>query len=524
MSRRFWIGTPKGQNTTADTFFNTSRVTAYQVSTSAPTTYPSFFDTFYDALVPTEYIISTTYDVSTAYISNFFYAVNTTRPTGYDSNFDVPVVITRPTADTRITEYYYPGFQTVYFRNTVTSYITNYTYPVPTNVDVIADAYAPASRNTVTSYITQVPIYNTTFTQQNTTKPGFTVSTTYSHPTSATYPDSVFGCYYYDSSGNLTGQDSVPAGCSVISCSSLQDSYASGPASTFFATCRSTPGVTTFLTHVYVGRNTTTSYVVNGQSDPDNEIYDCYPNSDPAVVAYCQGVNARCENCQIYVYSTYETDIGYDRVTSAPATITTCYDTSSLTTKTYVAQSCQTCQLSCTTNYISYSFVPTYYPPFSIPTQYTNIALIGYDPTPTSRNTTTSYQSYVGTTTYISVRSTQYPTSRPTSHLTVTEYYQPTGDFYYDVPTEYTRNTTYVTNVPTSVPTTRPTQYPTDYPTSVPTTRPTQYPTDVATSIPTATPTSNQTSVDTTVITSWLTDNDVTTTYQTSRSTTWFTQ
>lgn len=492
MSRRFWIGTPKGQNTTADTFFNTSRVTTYQVSTSAPTTYPSFFDTFYDTLVPTVYIISTTYDVSTAYISSFFYGVNTSHPT----------------ADTRITQYYNPGVQTLYSQNTTTSYITNYTYPVNTNVPVVADVYAPASRNTVTSYITQVPIYNTTFTQVNTTKPGFTVSTTYSQPTSATYPSSDSGCYYYDSSGNLTGQDSVPAGCSVISCSPPQDYTTTGSAPTYFQTCRSTPGTTTFLTHVYIGQNTSSTVIINGQTDPDNGVFDCYPDSDPAVVAYCQDVNARCEPCQIFSSTTFETDVGYDQVTSAPATITTCYDTSALTSVSYVYQSCQTCELSCTTNYVSNYFVPTYYPPFSVPTQYTNIELIGYDPTPTSRNTTTSYQSYVGTTSYISVRSTEYPTSHVTSHVTVTQYYQPTGDFFYPVPTEYTRNTTYLT----------------DYPTSVPTTRPTQYPTDVATSIPTATPTSNQTSVDTTVITSWLTDNDVTTTYQTSRSTTWFTQ
>jgi hypothetical protein len=492
MSRRFWIGTPKGQNTTADTFFDTSRVTTYQVSTSAPTTYPSFFDTFYDTLVPTIYIISTTYDVSTAYISSFFYGVNTSHPT----------------ADTRITQYYYPGEQTLYFQNTTTSYITNYTYPVDTDVSVVADVYVPASRNTTTSYITQVPIYNTTFTQVNTTKPGFTVSTTYSQPTSATYPSSDSGCYYYDSSGNLTGQDSVPAGCSVISCSPPQDYTTTGSAPTYFATCKSTSGVTAFLTHIEVLILTGYTEIINGQTDPDNGVFDCYPDSDPGVVAYCQDVNARCEPCQIFVNTERVTDNGYDRYTSAPATITTCYDTSALTSVSYVYQSCQTCELSCTTNYVSYSFVPTYYPPFSIPTQYTNIELIGYDPTPTSRNTTTSYQSYAGTTSYISVRSTQYPTSRPTSRVTVTQYYQPTGDFYYDVPTEYTRNTTYLT----------------DYPTSVPTTRLTQYPTDVATSVPTAAPTSNQTSVDTTVITSWLTDNDVTTTYQTSRSTTWFTQ
>lgn len=492
MSRRFWIGTPKGQNTTADTFFDTSRVTTYQVSTSSPTTYPSFFDTFYDTLVPTGYIISTTYDVSTAFISNFF----------------VAVPVTRPTADTRITEYYNPGFQTGYSQNTLTSYITNYTYPVPTAVDVVADVYAPASRNTVTSYITQVPINDTSFIPTPTTYPGFTVSTTYGSPTSATYPDSIYGCYYYDANGNLTDQDTVPSNCSVISCSPLQNFTETGNKNTVFLTSRSTPGVTTFLTHVYIGQNTSSTYQVAGVTDPDNGIYDCYPASDPGAVAYCQETTSRCEGCAVTVSTTYETDVGYDRVTSAPATITTTYSTSRLTPVLYLARQCQTCELSCTTNYVSNYFVPTYYPPFSIPTQYTNIELIGYDPTPTSRNTTTSYQSYVGTTSYISVRSTEYPTSHVTSHVTVTQYYQPTGDFYYDVPTEYTRNTTYVTNVPTSVPTTRTTQYPTD----------------VATSIPTATPTSNQTSVDTTVITSWLTDNDVTTTYQTSRSTTWFTQ
>lgn len=492
MSRRFWIGTPKGQNTTADTFFDTSRVTTYQVNTSAPTTYPSFFDTFYDTDVPTEYIISTTYDVSTAYVSSFFYGVNTSRPT----------------ADTRITQYYYPGIQTLYSRNTTTSYITNYTYPVNTNVVVVDDVYAPATRNTTTVWQTAQPIYDTSFIPGTTEYPGFTVSTTYSHPTSATYPSSVSGCYYYDSSGNLIGQDSVPAGCSVVSCSILQDYTTTGLANTFFTTCRSTSGTTTFLTHIYVGRNTTTSYIVNGQTDPDNEIYDCYPNSDPAVFQYCASVGARCENCQIFVNSTFETDVGYDTYTSTPADITTCYDTSTPTEVSYVYQSCQTCELSCTTNYISYSFVPTYYPPQTLPTQYTNIEIIGYNTITDQRNTTTAYQSYVGTTSYISVRSTQYPTSRLTSHVTVTQYYQATGDFYYDVPTEYTRNTTYLT----------------DYPTSVDTTRTTQYPTDVPTSIPTATPTSNQTSVDTTVITSFLTDNDVTTTYQTSRSTTWFTQ
>ena len=492
MSRRFWIGTPKGQNTTADTFFNTSRVTTEQVSTSSPTTYPSLFDTFYDTDVPTEYVVSTTYDVSTAYPSNFFYAVNTSHPT----------------ADTRVTEYYDPGTQTQYSRNTLTSYVTNYTYPVNTDVVVVDDVYAPATRNTTTVWQTEQPIYSTSFTPANTTSPGFTVSTTYGSPTSATYPDSASGCYYYDASGNLIGQDSIPSNCSIVSCSTAEDFFATGNAPTSFSTSRSTSGTTEFLTHIEVLVLTAVSFNIAGLTDPSNGVFDCYDSDDPDVEAYCDSPGAQCQGCTITVNTERVTDNGYDRVTSAPATITTTFATSRLTSVTYLERQCQTCQLSCTTNYVSNYAVPTYYPPSTVPTQYTNIEIVGYNTITDQRNTTTSYQSNVGTTSYISVRSTQVPTSRPTSHETVTQYYQPTGDFYYDVPTEYTRNTTYAT----------------DYPTSVPTTRTTQYPTDVATSVPTATPTGNETSVDTTVITSFLTDNDVTTTYQTSRSTTWFTQ
>ena len=493
MSRRFWIGTPKGQNTTADTFFNTSNQTIYQVLTSAPTTYPSFFDTFYDTNVPTGYVIATTYPV------------NTLRPT----IVPYPVSTSHPTADTRITQYYDPGTITSYLVPTSVTRPTYIGYTAPTTFAVTVPVYRDTSFSFVTNFITQVPSYvDTQYGPVSTTYPGFTTPTTYGSPTSATFPSSDTGCYFYNPDGSPAGQDSVPAGCSVISCSPPSYSYATGSAPTYFQTCRSTPGVTTFLTHVYVAGNTSSTVIINGQTDPDNGVNDCYPDNDPGVIAYCQDVGSRCEPCQIFVTTTYETDVGYDTYTSAPATITTCFDTSALTTVEYLASQCQDCSLSCTTNYISYYNVPTYYPPYSTPTSWFVSTLYGYVPTPASRNTTTVYATYVRDTTYNTTQDTIKVTSPPTTYLTTTQYQNVTGDFYYDVPTEYTRVTTYDTL----------------YETTVDTTVETLYPTNVATTIDTATPTSNQTSVDTTVITSWLTDNEVTTTYQTSRSTTWFTQ
>jgi hypothetical protein len=493
MSRRFWIGTPKGQNTTADTFFNTSNQTIYQVNTSAPTTYPSFFDTFYDTNVPTGYVISTSYSVNTSFTTSFTY----------------PVITSHPTDITVSTQYYDPGTPTIYSQNTVTSYDTSY----PTNVSTQIFYQEPVYRNTFaqkwTEFITQQPSYVDTLYSNPTAVPGFTTPTTYSVHTAITFPLSQTGCYYYNVDGSPAGNDDVVGGCTVVSCSPAGDNYSTASTPTYFSTCRSTSGTTTFLTHIFVGRNTTTSYIVNGQMDPDNEIYDCYPNSDPAVFAYCSSPAASCINCQIFVNSTFQTDIGYDRYTSSPAPITTCYDTSALTTVEYLSSSCLTCQLSCPGTRITSYQQATFYPPSSRITEYLVSTFYGYTPVTMVGLYNSYYNTVIGITGYYAPGTVVRVTSHPTSHITTTSYAVNTGGGPYPVNTIYTGVPTY---------------YPTQYPTSQVTNRDTLYPTNVPTSIPTATPTSNQTSQDTTVITSWLTDNDVTTTYQTSRSTTWFTQ
>jgi len=94
----------------------------------------------------------------------------------------------------------------------------------------------------------------------------------------------------------------------------------------------------------------------------------------------------------------------------------------------------------------------------------------------------TSYLTETGITT--SFRDTDYATSNPTSRTTTTTYLQNTGATAYEVPTSHETTTTYDT----------------DYLTQ------------------------RETSRDTEVITSWLTDDNVTTSFTTSRSTTWFTQ
>jgi len=492
MSRRFWIGTPKGQNTTADTFFDTSRQTIYQVNTSAPTTYPSFFDTFYNTAVPTDYIISTTYDAITNYVTNYFYGVITSHPT----------------ADIRDTLYYYPGEQTSYIVSTTVTRPTYIGYYVPTGYSVTEDVYRPTSIDAPYSGITLYTDIRITQYSNPTNYPGFFYPATTTFPTDYTYSSNAYGCYYFNADGSPAGQDGVPPGCSIVGCDPPSYNYANGSAPTYFDTCLTTAGSTTYLTHIYVGQNTTSTVIFNGQSAPDIGVFDCYPDDSPDVIAFCQDPQNRCEPCQGYYQTTYETDVGYDQVTSYPAPITTCYATSSLTSVSYLQSECYNCSVDCVASVNTTSSYQAYQAPYSGITYYDVATIVGYTPVSTIYPYISYYDTYIGTTTYTAFRDTIYVTSPPTTYQQDTEYTRPTNDYFYPVPTEYTRVTTYETA----------------YPTSNPTSKITQYPTDVATTIDTATPTSNQTSVDTTVITSWLTDNDVTTTYQTSRSTTWFTQ
>ena len=539
MSRRFWLGTPKGQNTTADTFFNTLRETIYLVPTSAPTTFDTTFLTPIE-LQPTGYysnrpiyITSQSTAKTTYFLTPYITYYDTSFPTTYEyfvpTTYLTPYVTTNPTS---APTYYVVGtayttsFGTTYSQNTNTSFVTSYTYPVPTVY------ITPYPLFTTTFYGTSRPttvtedIFSPTSFPVPTTYPGYTTPTGYSTSSPTSYSQSFSGCYYYDSNGNITGQDPLPpAGCVNPSPCPYNDSFSNASVYTYFNTTQATASTTTFLTHVYVGQTTSNIFYTPGLTDPVNGIYGCYDAYDPDVFAYCQSAGT-CSGCSYFNSTTFQTDVGYDTYTTAPATINTTVQTSALTTVAYLSSRCYpSCQFTCTgtTSYLTY--VATFYAPSTVSTTYSPNTYRGSTTYTIVTNFTTSNETFTGgyqplNTLYV----TQYPTSNVTSRSTLTSYVVNTTNPY-NVPTTYLTSTSFITSFPTDYLTVVLTDAYAN--TSFVTTRETSNSTDYLTT----NLTDSETlwfEVETTVSTSRMTD--ILTTYPqntevlTSRSTTWFTQ
>ena len=558
MSRRFWLGTPKGQYTSAITSFLTSRLTNTSFITSAPTLSPTTFITQWYTPTPTSNLTTTTYPtlftdpgVDTEYSSSFVtnYITNWVYPVS--TAFAVNTIFT-PTSNQTFKGNYNTTIDTI-LTPTPTVY-TSYT-PTPTSFEFINNRNTQITYyytyNTLYSQPTTAPTVYTSFDvqpltrptdyQRNTTVTGYFYTTFTPTSYDVTYPSSASGCYYYNVDGSPAGNDTIPSNCSVVSCSPGVNYTQPGQLLTAYSYSQPTFYVSQYVSNVTTF--TTSQQFAGydpGQTDPDNGIFDCYPSSDPGVVAYCQDVNARCEPCQVLVYTTViDTSVqGY--AVSATVYYNSGYTLDQYTTVSYVYKTCQDCSLTCTDTVNTSNPNPTggYVAPSSRSTDYFVDTIYGsttytiftpgnttyttsyYVPTqgegyiPSSTNFTdygvrsTEYTNFTpGTTQYTSFsttissileptsyltetdrvtsfRDTDYATSNPTSRTTTTTYLQNTGATAYEVPTSHETTTTYDT----------------DYLTQ------------------------RETSRDTEVITSWLTDDNVTTSFTTSRSTTWFTQ
>lgn len=499
MSRRFGLlGSSKGQNTTADTYFNTLLETMYLVPTSAITTANTTFSTTYPTTYLTYFNTSTGFNTQFMVITSFNTPVITSRPTSAPTNYVVGTA-------------YDTTFGTTYSQNTNTSFPTNYSYPVPT------EYLTPYPLFTTTFYSTSRPtsvtdeVYSPTSFGAPTTYPGYTTPTGYSTSSPTSYSQSFSGCFYYDSNGNIIAQDSAPAGCVNPAPCAYVENFTSGSVYTYFNTSSVTSGTTTFLTHVFVGQSTSSVFYSPGLTDPVNGIYGCYDANDPDVFAYCYNAGT-CEGCSLYNNTTFTTDVGYDTYTSGPASVYTYFQTSALTNATYLSSRCYPdCAHTCTTTTSFQTMVATFYPPSTVVTTYSVNTYRGNTTYIIVTNFTTSNITYTGeyqplNTLYV----TQYPTSNVTSNLTTTSYIVNTTNPY-NVPTTYLTSTSFTTS------------YPTDYLTSAET----QYITNTSTTFQTNNNTSNLTSNDTTRSTTrtteWLTQLPQNTEVLTSRSTTWLT-
>lgn len=528
MSRRFWLGTPKGQNTTADTFFNTLRETIYLVQTSAPTTFDTTFLTTY----PTSTLTLTTYPTSYLTYYNTSDIVNTQF--FLITQFLTPYVTDRITS--RDTDYIVGTAYTTTFltqmppQNTTTSYVTNYTYPVPTTYPTQYPVFATTTYETSRPTTAIVPVFRSTTYSNFTTYPGGTIPTFYmtSNPTSSIEVFS--GCFYYGINGNVIGSDPLPPGNCVESgpCTGV-DSFSTAQAYTYYLTSRATTGTTTFLTYVYIGQITSNPTTFAGLTDPTNGFFDCYDSSE--AFDYCYNFDEafppdpmpNCEPCTGTRVTSFETDVGYDTYTTGPLTYDTFFETSNLTTVTYLSSRCfPNCQFTCSGITSYQTFRPTFYPPYAVVTSFQVNTFV--------RNTTYSYITYFNTsneyftgsfTPVNTTRITQYPTSNVTSKLTATSIFVNTTDTY-NVPTTYIVSTSFTTSFPTNYLTSNPTQYITNIPTTFQTSNITS---NLTSNLTTTTfDTSNLTTASTTRITEWLTEYPQNTEVLTSRSTTWFTQ
>jgi hypothetical protein len=623
MSRRFWLGTPKGQNTSAVTIFATSRLTNTSFNTSANTLSPTTFITQWYTPTPTSNITTTSYNTLftdpgfdteysssfvTNYITNFSFTVSTGfavtttySPTSHQTfkgNYNTSIVTTLTPGTT---SYIVPGGTS--YTPTSTDYpvltptntvVTSYTptstdYPVLTPTNTTITSYTPTSTEypysyqyatlygQPTSHITPVTTfpnsYQSTAYSQNTTVTGYYYTTYSTSTTPYTYPSSASGCYLYNADGSSAGQTGgVPAGCTIVSCTPAGQTYSSGQVLTAYSYSQSTFYTSTYISNVTTYSTTSSNtYVGQGLTSPPFA-GGCYPEIDAA--EYCANAESNCYPCNIYeLTSVINTSIqGY----SVTATVyyNSGYILNQYTTVSYLSEDCFDCSLTC--EGVNTTITPNpqggYIPPSSRVTNYSVVTDMGpgpavVTPTPTSYvssyylnttgtgttpvntlytsfgnrltnyttytaintqvtgfgNRTTNYTTYTAmntpytsvsapspvtspttytsfattissaleNTTYptdtaltTSFRDTDYATSNPTSRTTTTTYLQNTGATAYEVPTSHSTTTTYDTDSLTQQSTTR----------------------------------------DTEVITSWLTDDDVTTSFTTSRSTTWFTQ
>jgi hypothetical protein len=450
----------------------------------------------------------------------------------------------------------------MYSQNTNTSFTTNYTYPVPTEYITPYPLFTTTFYGTSRPTSVTEPVYRSTIYSNPTTYPGFTTPTAYPTSNPTTKPTSFSGCFYYDVNGNQTGSDPLPpAGCVNPAPCPYVDTTGTASVYTYFNTTRSTEGTTTFLTHVYVAQSTFSIFYTPGRTDPVNGIFGCYDANDPDVFAYCQGVGT-CEGCDYFNSTTFNTDVGYDTATSAPATVITTFQTSALTSVSYLSSRCfPSCAYNCTVTTSYFTFIPTFYAPDTVVTSYPINTFVRNTTFEIITNFTTSNETFTGgyqplNTLYV----TQYPTSNVTSNLTTTSYIVNTTNPY-NVPTAYLTSTSFITSFSTDYVTNNPTLYVTNMPITFQTSHPTSHPTsiftaratelgitshpttiqaifntsnltDITTTFDTSSPTtfttlvstSNDTSRSTSRITEWLTTYPQNTEVLTSRSTTWFTQ
>jgi hypothetical protein len=639
MSRRFWLGTPKGQYTSAITSFLTSRLTNTSFTTSAPTlspttfitqwytptptsnltdtTYPTLFtdpgvDTEYSNSFVTNYITNWVYPVSTAFDVNTIFTPTSNQTFKGNYNTAISTILTPgstqytvPTTSTSFTPTptsytsFTPGSTQYTVPTTSTSYTptgtvyTSYT-PTPTDYPVLTPTptnytyfftyptqYSrptAGSRNT-TSYDTDFD-YRPTDYERNTAVAGYYYTTF--DPTSydVTYPSSASGCYYYNVDGDLISQDSIPSNCSIVSCSPAVNNYSPGQRLTAYTYFQATFYTSTYISNVTTYSTTSSNtYVGQGLTSPPFA-GGCYPEIDAA--EYCANPESNCYPCNIYeLTSVINTSIqGY----SVTATVyyNSGYTLNQYTAVSYLSSACQDCSLSCTDTVNTDNPNPTggYVAPSSRNTTYSVDTLYGFTinttitPTEYTYNTgyyvptqgegynvtLTNYTTYTqlstqytnltpGTTQYTSFTPVQETRFDPTTYTNLTpgttQYtsFTPVQETRFD-PTTYTSFSTGLTS------TLEPTSYltetgittsfrDTDYATSNPTSRTTtttylqntgatayEVPTshETTTTYDTDYLTQRETSRDTEVITSWLTDDNVTTSFTTSRSTTWFTQ
>lgn len=554
MSRRFWLGTPKGQYTSAITSFLTSRLTNTSFSTSAITLVPTTFITQWYTPTPTSNLTTTTYPtlftdpgIDTEYSSSFV--------TNYITNWVYPVstafgenTIFTPTDNQTFKGNYNTNISTnltptptVYTSYTPVS--TNYQVltPTPTNYTYFYTYDTLYSQNTTSPTVYTSYEYSTNFRDTgydvNTTVTGYFVTTYETSTTNYNYPASQSGCYYYNVDGSPAGQDSIPSNCSIVSCSPGVPYPATGQLLTAYSYSQPTFYVSNYISSVTSYSTTfTNTFVGNGLGAPP--FSGCYPEIDAA--EYCANPESNCFPCAIYEQTAYINTTISNQSFSTTVYYNSGYILNQYTTVSYVERICQDCTLSCntteevidanptgayvppssrvtgyiqqtavsvdtievltpgTTTYPTSYYVPTqgegyitqvtnYTSNTSVPTQYTNLTpgttqYTSFSTTLNSILETTSYLTESGVNTLF--RDTDYATSNPTSRTTTTTYLQNTGATSYEVPTSHETTTTYDT----------------DYLTQ------------------------RETSRDTEVITSWLTDDNVTTSFTTSRSTTWFTQ
>jgi len=285
--------------------------------------YLTYFDTEFTTTFTTIYSQNTTF--STAYFTDYI----TSRPTTFSLVRQTSAVTSAP-----FITYYNSVWYSTYETSRQTSRSTQ---------DLICDPY---SYQVNTSY--------TTTWQTQTNSGALTFSFTSWSTTQPTQLGPVSDSATLDINGIETFGGTYDPSCVADGCAGSNYQYTTTQYYTNYQSYFNTEVPAIIFTTYDTVWQTSYSYSEPGATDPNNGIYDCYPQSNPDVFIYCSQPGISCQGCTYYGTIVSNTSVQTNDSYFGTAPRATYVYTSALANTTWIKSYDITCSsLRCNTEYVT---------------------------------------------------------------------------------------------------------------------------------------------------------------------------